>query len=131
MTTTMPELTAEREAMVDRQLKRRGITNPLILDAFRARPFQIDASEQSAQTCSIGWAAFPWYEDDIHSLSYEGVLKYADRALYRAKKAGKNQAVGMIHSEEGANPVTLSDSLSESLIRSANLDRDELLESPK
>lgn len=38
MTTTMPELTAEREAMVDRQLKRRGITNPLILDAFRAVP---------------------------------------------------------------------------------------------
>jgi len=108
-----------------------GILANRILDAFRARPFQIDASEQSAQTCSIGWAAFPWYEDDIHSLSYEGVLKYADRALYRAKKAGKNQAVGMIHSEEGANPVTLSDSLSESLIRSANLDRDELLESPK
>src|SRR6478752_479779 len=38
MTTTMPELTAEREAMVERQLKRRGITNPLILDAFRAVP---------------------------------------------------------------------------------------------
>jgi len=37
----------------------------------------------------------------------------------------------MIHSEEGANPVTISDSLSEALVQSANLDRDELLESPK
>jgi diguanylate cyclase (GGDEF)-like protein len=108
-----------------------GILANRILDAFRVKPFQIDASEQSAQTCSIGWAPFPWYEEDVRALSYEGVLKYADRALYRAKKAGKNQAVGMIHSEEGANPVTISDSLSESLIHSAKLDRDELLEPSK
>ena len=108
-----------------------GILANRILDAFRKSSFQIDALEQSAQTCSIGWAAFPWYEDDVQALSYEGVLKYADRALYRAKKAGKNQAVGMIHSEQGANPVTISESLSEALIQSANLDRDELLESPK
>jgi diguanylate cyclase (GGDEF)-like protein len=102
-----------------------------ILDAFRKKPFQIDASEQAAQTCSIGWAAFPWYEGDVSSLGYEGVLKYADRALYRAKKAGKNQAIGMVHSEDGANPVTVSDSLSEALVLSAKLDRDELLESSK
>jgi len=108
-----------------------GILANRILDAFRKSSFQIDALEQSAQTCSIGWAAFPWYEDDVQALSYEGVLKYADRALYRAKKAGKNQAVGMIHSEQGANPVTISESLSEALIQSANLDRDELLESSK
>jgi diguanylate cyclase (GGDEF)-like protein len=102
-----------------------------ILDAFRKKTFQIDSSEETSQTCSIGWAAFPWYEDDVNSLSYEGVLKYADRALYRAKKAGKNQAIGMISSEEGANPVTISESLSEALVQSATLDRDELLESSK
>lgn len=102
-----------------------------VLDAFRSKPFQIDASDQTSQTCSIGWAAFPWYEDDVNSLSYEGVLKYADRALYRAKKAGKNQAIGMVHSEEGANPVTVSDSLSEALIHSADLERDKLQQSPK
>ena len=102
-----------------------------VLDAFRNKPFQIDATEKSAQTCSIGWAAFPWREDDVQSLSYEAVLKYADRALYRAKKAGKDQAVGMVHSEEGANPVSISESLSEALIHSAVLDRDELLEPSK
>ena len=34
----MPDFTAEREAMVERQLKRRGIADAAILDAFRAVP---------------------------------------------------------------------------------------------
>jgi diguanylate cyclase (GGDEF)-like protein len=108
-----------------------GILANRILDAFRKKSFQVDAAEQTAQTCSIGWAAFPWYEDDVRALNYEGVLKYADRALYRAKKAGKNQAIGMVHSEEGPNPITISESLSEALVQSAQLDRDELLESSR
>jgi len=48
-------------------------------------------------------------------MSFEGVLKYADRGLYRAKKAGKNQAVGMVPSGDGANPVGGAESLSDSL----------------
>jgi protein-L-isoaspartate(D-aspartate) O-methyltransferase len=36
MATTMTDYAAEREAMVERQLRRRGITEPEILDAFRA-----------------------------------------------------------------------------------------------
>jgi protein-L-isoaspartate(D-aspartate) O-methyltransferase len=38
MATTMTDYAAEREAMVERQLRRRGITEPEILDAFRAVP---------------------------------------------------------------------------------------------
>jgi protein-L-isoaspartate(D-aspartate) O-methyltransferase len=38
MAETMTDFTAEREAMVERQLKRRGITDQTILDAFRAVP---------------------------------------------------------------------------------------------
>jgi len=38
MAATTTDFTAEREAMVERQLKRRGIDEPLILDAFRAVP---------------------------------------------------------------------------------------------
>jgi len=36
MVVTMTDYAAEREAMVERQLRRRGITEPDILDAFRA-----------------------------------------------------------------------------------------------
>ena len=35
MAAILPDFTAEREAMVERQLKRRGITEPHILEAFR------------------------------------------------------------------------------------------------
>ena len=38
MVETMTDFAAEREAMVERQLKRRGITDQAILDAFRAVP---------------------------------------------------------------------------------------------
>jgi protein-L-isoaspartate(D-aspartate) O-methyltransferase len=38
MATSITDFTAEREAMVERQLRRRGITEPEILDAFRAVP---------------------------------------------------------------------------------------------
>jgi protein-L-isoaspartate(D-aspartate) O-methyltransferase len=38
MATTMSDYAVEREAMVERQLRRRGITEPEILDAFRAVP---------------------------------------------------------------------------------------------
>src|SRR5437868_1365579 len=38
MATMMADYAAEREAMVERQLRRRGITEPAILDAFRAVP---------------------------------------------------------------------------------------------
>lgn len=103
-----------------------------VLDAFRAKPFVIDASEQTKeQTCSIGWAAFPWFEDDVRAIGYEGVIKFADRALYRAKKAGKNQAIGMIPSGEGASAVpTHEPSHSDALLESdsATLAADEILE---
>jgi protein-L-isoaspartate(D-aspartate) O-methyltransferase len=38
MALTMTDYAAEREAMVERQMRRRGITEPDILDAFRAVP---------------------------------------------------------------------------------------------
>lgn len=38
MSTSLTDYSREREEMVDRQLRRRGITEPQILDAFRAVP---------------------------------------------------------------------------------------------
>ena len=46
MSVTLTDFAAEREAMVDRQLKRRGITDQHILDAFLAVPREAFVSEQ-------------------------------------------------------------------------------------
>ena len=45
MATTMPDYAVEREAMVERQLRRRGITERAILDAFLAVPREKFISE--------------------------------------------------------------------------------------
>ena len=48
MATTMTDYAAEREAMVERQLRRRGITEAEILDAFRAVPREKFISDEHA-----------------------------------------------------------------------------------
>jgi protein-L-isoaspartate(D-aspartate) O-methyltransferase len=48
MVMTMTDYTAEREAMVERHLKRRGITDKRILDAFLAVPREEFVSEEYA-----------------------------------------------------------------------------------
>lgn len=107
----------EEFLVVSRDADRRqaAILAERVLDSFRAKPFAVGLADPVQQTCSIGWAAFPWMEEDIEAMGFEGVLKYADRGLYRAKKAGKNQAVGMVPSGDGANPVGGAESLSDSL----------------
>lgn len=46
MAATLPDFNAEREAMVDRQLRRRGITDQHILDAFLTVPREKFISEE-------------------------------------------------------------------------------------
>ena len=48
MVITMTDYAIEREAMVERQLRRRGITEPEILDAFRAVPREKFIGEEYA-----------------------------------------------------------------------------------
>jgi len=47
------------------------------------------------QTCSVGWAAYPWRQDRPDEVEFEAVLALADRALYHAKVSGKNQGIGI------------------------------------
>ncbi len=53
------------------------------------------------QTCSIGWAAFPWYPSEPDGVSMEAVLSLADRAVYEAKATGGNRGVGVLPCKEG------------------------------
>ena len=66
-----------------------------VIEAVRGNPFAVGPVENVHQTCSIGWAAFPWSEEDVRATGHEAVLKYADQGLYRAKESGKDQAIGM------------------------------------
>jgi diguanylate cyclase (GGDEF)-like protein len=67
-----------------------------IMSEFSERPFELSDSIQVRKTCSVGWAPFPWFVAEPAALEYEEVLKLADRALYIAKEAGRNCAVGMV-----------------------------------
>ncbi len=74
------------------------------------------------KTASIGFASYPFYQQHPDALGWEQVVNIADRALYAAKKAGRDCWVG-INSELGgsfhANPLQ-----DDKLIRS--LERGEL-----
>jgi diguanylate cyclase (GGDEF)-like protein len=66
-----------------------------LLSSIACRPFIAGDQENSVNlTCSVGWAAFPWLTDKPDAFSYAEVLALADRALYDAKQAGRNCAVG-------------------------------------
>ncbi len=67
-----------------------------VLSAISSRPFSAgNGGDTVSLTCSVGWAAFPWLVTRPDAFSYLEVLGLADRALYEAKQAGRNCAVGM------------------------------------
>lgn len=68
-----------------------------VLSAVADSPISLGSSQERIyRTCSMGWAAFPWFPDNPRAVSYEEVLTLADRALNKAKQSGKNCAVGMM-----------------------------------
>jgi len=68
-----------------------------VLAAVADAPFTLGRPEEKIhRTCSLGWAAFPWFPENPRVVNYEEVLSLADRGLHRAKEAGRNRAVGML-----------------------------------
>lgn len=77
-----------------------------VLSAVADAPFDLGSPKAPIyRTCSLGWAAFPWFPDSPRSVTYEEVLTLADRGLHRAKETGKNRAVGMLPAS-GKIPAT-------------------------
>ena len=77
------------------------------MQTIRGELFAVSPTHQIRRTCSIGWAAFPWLEDDVQAKGYEEVLNLADRALNLAKQAGKDRAIGMTPSQAEADAAHL------------------------
>ncbi|HET6208166.1 MAG TPA: GGDEF domain-containing protein [Terracidiphilus sp.] len=95
----------EEFLIISRYTDRRqaGILADRVMEAVRGKPFVVGSTDEVHQTCSIGWAVFPWLQDNVDAMGYEQVLKFADRALYRAKRAGKDRAIGMAPMREGTD----------------------------
>jgi diguanylate cyclase (GGDEF)-like protein len=82
-----------------------------VLSAVADTPIALGGSlETMYRTCSLGWAAFPWYPENPRSVSYEEVLTLADRGLRQAKQSGKNRAVGIVPAT-GKFPATTIEGL--------------------
>ena len=83
-----------------------------IIREVRETTYAVSSSQQIQRTCSIGWAAFPWLENDVDAMGFEEVLNMADRALSQAKRAGKNQVISM-------NPRSTQEGLAANIQRSS------------
>lgn len=82
-----------------------------VLASVADSPFILSGSDETMyRTCSLGWAAFPWFQDNPAAISYEEVLTLADRGLHQAKQAGKNRAVGILPTT-GKRPATTIEGL--------------------
>jgi diguanylate cyclase (GGDEF)-like protein len=71
------------------------------------------------QTCSIGWAAFPWDPGEPKAVPLEAVLGLADRGVFEAKRLGKDRAIGVLPSDKGTKVlfVTAGDRVSTYCVR--------------
>jgi diguanylate cyclase (GGDEF)-like protein len=91
-----------------------------VLAAVGGIPFVLQNPEQALyRTCSIGWAAFPWLQDDPDDVRYEEVLTLADSGLRRAKQAGKNRAVGILPGPQSLAPKELQDRFNVAVLATA------------
>jgi diguanylate cyclase (GGDEF)-like protein len=71
-----------------------------VLEAIRELPFDVGNGVEVRKTCSVGWAPFPWLREDVGLLSIDNVIELADKALYLAKRAGRNRSFGIVPAED-------------------------------
>lgn len=55
-----------------------------------------DDEARISLTASVGFACFPFHEDEPNAVSHEAVLTLADACLYRVKESGRNAWLGAL-----------------------------------
>ena len=65
--------------------------------------FDLGNDQTALLSCSIGFAFYPFLSSNPRLFTWEQVMAVADRALYVAKKSGRNAWVGVYESEKTHN----------------------------
>jgi diguanylate cyclase (GGDEF)-like protein len=66
------------------------------LQRLRAEPMRLADGRDLPQTCSIGYARYPFFPERPELLNWERVLALADTAMLRAKAAGRDRLAGAV-----------------------------------
>jgi diguanylate cyclase (GGDEF)-like protein len=92
--------------LVARELSGDGLAE--LAERIRSRVaqhiFDIGEGRVVRTSCSVGFACYPFFKEQLDALSWEQVISVADRALYVAKASGRNAWVGF-HPGIAALPI--------------------------
>ena len=80
-----------------------GLIGQRLKEAVNAEMFEVGRGITLKKTCSIGFAAFPFFAHAPNELHWNRVVSFADRALVAAKAVGGNCWVG-IEPRDGVDP---------------------------